>query len=145
MEGIKTVENNTESFENSSHNNSKNNLFLDHNSCLEHSSNSPENYHTIINSIINGEDYDIPDFPNNNNTSQNDIKMNNITSNPLRKRPRSSSIPDFSNTIDSKVVYDHKGEIKAYTDSDFGSDLEERKSTSGGIILMGNSPVYWIS
>ena len=37
------------------------------------------------------------------------------------------------------------GEIKAYTDSDFGGDLEDRKSTSGGIILMGNSPICWIS
>jgi len=37
------------------------------------------------------------------------------------------------------------GEIKAYTDSVFGGDLEDRKFTSGGIILMGNSPICWIS
>jgi len=34
------------------------------------------------------------DSPNN-NTYQSDIKMIDITSNPLRKRPRSPSIPDF--------------------------------------------------
>jgi len=66
----------------------------DHKSCLEHSSNPPEYYYTIINSIINNEDYDMADSPNN-NTYQSDIKMIDITSNPLRKRPRSPSIPDF--------------------------------------------------
>jgi len=40
-------------------------------------------------------------------------------------------------TKDSKIVYNSKGEIKAYTDSDYGGDLEDRRSTSWEIILMG--------
>jgi len=48
----------------------------------------------------------MPDFPNN-NTSQTDIKMTDITSNPLRKRPRSSSIPDFSNTYPNSRLKDN--------------------------------------
>jgi len=50
---------------------------------------------TIINSIINDEDSDMPCSPNNNDTSQFNIKMTDTTSNPLRKRPHSSSIPVF--------------------------------------------------
>jgi len=107
LEGIKTVKNTTENFKNSSLYNSKNNSFPDHKSCLEHESNSPEYYHTIINSIINDKDYDMPDSSNNNNTSQSDIKMTEITSNPLRKRPCSSSIPDFSNTYPNSRFKDN--------------------------------------
>ncbi|ORY20966.1 hypothetical protein LY90DRAFT_516364, partial [Neocallimastix californiae] len=87
LEGIKTVKNTSENFKNSSLNNSKNNSSPYHKSCLEHESNSPEYYHKIINSIINDKDYDMPDSSNNINTSHSDIKMTEITSNPLRKRP----------------------------------------------------------
>ena len=51
----------------------------------------------------------------------------------------------INSTKDYKIVYDGQGEIIAYTDADFGGDLNDRKSTSGGIILMGNSPICWIS
>ncbi|KAL6596801.1 hypothetical protein U3516DRAFT_787411 [Neocallimastix sp. 'constans'] len=51
----------------------------------------------------------------------------------------------MNSTKDYKIVYDGQGEIIAYTDADFGGDLNDRKSTSGRIILMGNSPIFWIS
>jgi len=44
-----------------------------------------------------------------------------------------------------KICYDGKGEILGYTDSDFAGDTKDRKSTSGNIILMGNSPICWTS
>ena len=47
-------------------------------------------------------------------------------------------------TIDYKIKYDGKGDIVGYTDSDYGG-AEDYKSTSGGIILMGNSPICWLS
>ena len=49
----------------------------------------------------------MPDSSNKNNTSQSDIKMSEITSNPLRKRPRSSSIPDFSNSYPNSLFKDN--------------------------------------
>ncbi len=51
----------------------------------------------------------------------------------------------INSTKDYKIKYDGKGELVAYTDSDFAGDKTDRKSTSGGIILMGNSPICWIS
>ena len=44
-----------------------------------------------------------------------------------------------------KITYKGKGEILAYTDSDFAGDLEDRKSTSGYIILMNKDPICWQS
>jgi len=38
-----------------------------------------------------------------------------------------------------------RGSFVAYTDSDFAGCLEDRKFTSGGIILMGTSPICWLS
>ncbi len=37
-----------------------------------------------------------------------------------------------------KITYKGQGEILAYTDSDFAGDPQDRKSTSGYIILMNN-------
>jgi len=42
--------------------------------------------------------------------------------------------------INYKIKYDGKGKITCYTDSDYEGS-EDYKSTSGGIILMGNSPI----
>ena len=46
-------------------------------------------------------------------------------------------------TKDYKLRYNGKGNFIGYTDSDFAGDLEDRKSTSGHIILIGNSPICW--
>jgi len=46
-------------------------------------------------------------------------------------------------TKDYKLRYNGKENIIGYTDSDFIGDLEDRKSTSGHIILMGNSSICW--
>jgi len=51
----------------------------------------------------------------------------------------------INTTKDYKIHYNGKGEIIAYTDSDFAGDIKDRKSTSGNIILMGNSPICWAS
>jgi len=47
-------------------------------------------------------------------------------------------------TINYKIKYDREGDIVGYTDSDYGG-AEDYKSTSGGIILMRNSPICWLS
>jgi hypothetical protein len=47
----------------------------------------------------------------------------------------------INSTKEFKIEYNGKGELVAYTDSDFAGCLEDRKSTSGGIILMGISPI----
>ena len=44
-----------------------------------------------------------------------------------------------------KIKYNGKGDTVGYTDSDFASDILDRKSTSGNIILMGNDPICWNS
>jgi len=51
----------------------------------------------------------------------------------------------LNTTKNYKICYDGTGEIIAYTDSDFAGNLDDRKSTSGNIILMGNSPICWTS
>jgi len=48
-------------------------------------------------------------------------------------------------TKNFKITYKGKGEILAYTDSDFGGDPKDRKSTSGHIILMDKDPICWQS
>ena len=35
--------------------------------------------------------------------------------------------------------------IRLYSDSDFAGDLQDRNSTSGGLILMNGGPVIWYS
>lgn len=51
----------------------------------------------------------------------------------------------LNSTKDFKLKYDGKGELHGYSDSDFAGDIEDRKSTSGHIILFGNSPICWCS
>ena len=51
----------------------------------------------------------------------------------------------INSTKEFKIEYNGKEELVAYTDSDFAGCLEDRKSTSGGIILMGTSPICWLS
>ena len=51
----------------------------------------------------------------------------------------------MNNTKNYKLQYDGLGEFHAYTDSDFAGDVTDRKSTSGHIILSGNSPICWFS
>ena len=46
---------------------------------------------------------------------------------------------------DYKITYDGEGEINAFADADFAGDLDDRKSTSGYIILMGKNPICWCS
>jgi len=51
----------------------------------------------------------------------------------------------LNNTKNFKLLFNGQGHIHAYTDADFAGDKEDRKSTSGHIILMGNSPICWYS
>jgi len=51
----------------------------------------------------------------------------------------------LNTTKNYKIKYDGKGEILGYTDADFAGDIKDRKSTSGHIILFGNSPICWYS
>jgi len=51
----------------------------------------------------------------------------------------------LNSTKDFKIIYNGNGYIHAYSDSDFAGDINDRKSTSGHIILMGNSPICWFS
>ena len=44
-----------------------------------------------------------------------------------------------------KITYDGQGEIIGYADSDHARNLEDRKPTSGYIILMGKNPICWNS
>jgi len=48
-------------------------------------------------------------------------------------------------TKNYKINYKGKGELVGYTDSDFGGDPKDRKSTSGYIILMEKDPICWQS
>ena len=76
----------------------------------------------------------------------------------VNKASRNSEEPTVSNwkkvihilqylntTKNYKIKYDGKGEILGYTDADFAGDIKDRKSTSGHIILFGNSPICWYS
>ena len=49
----------------------------------------------------------------------------------------------INSTKEFKIEYNGKGELVAYTDSDFAGCLEDRNP--GGIILMGTSPICWLS
>ena len=51
----------------------------------------------------------------------------------------------LNTTKNYKIKYDGKGEILGYTDADFAGDVKDRKSTSGHIILFGNSLICWYS
>lgn len=49
----------------------------------------------------------------------------------------------LNSTKDYKLKLSGDGKVNAYTDSDFAGDFKDRKSTSGFIILLGNSPIHW--
>ena len=49
----------------------------------------------------------------------------------------------LNSTKHYKVTYNETGEFAAYTDSDLGGDINDRKSTSGFIIVKGNNPICW--
>jgi len=51
----------------------------------------------------------------------------------------------LNNTINYKITYNGTGSFTAYSDADFGGDRQDRKSTSGNLICVGNTPLYWIS
>eukprot|EP00833_Pecoramyces_ruminatium_P006475 jgi/Orpsp1_1/1180507/evm.model.c7180000073688.1 len=51
----------------------------------------------------------------------------------------------LNNTKEYELYYDGKGKILGYSDSDYAGDLNDRKSTSGNIILMGENPICWNS
>jgi len=51
----------------------------------------------------------------------------------------------LNSTSNYKITYHGKGDFIAYSDSDFAGDINDRKSTSGYIILMGKSPICWSS
>ena len=50
-------------------------------------------------------------------------------------------------TIDLALVYDHSraGHSIGYADAAYGDDLEDRKSTYGHTLLIGNASVTWAS
>jgi len=49
----------------------------------------------------------------------------------------------LNSTKEYKLKLDGQGTLNAYTDSDFAGDIEDRKSTSGYLILIGESPICW--
>jgi len=49
----------------------------------------------------------------------------------------------LNNTLDYKLYYDGIGTITGYSDADYAGDITDRKSISGFIIMLGNSPVIW--
>jgi len=51
----------------------------------------------------------------------------------------------LNQTKDYKIKYDGQGIFHAYSDADFAGDTGDRKSTSGNIFLIGNSPICWTS
>lgn len=51
----------------------------------------------------------------------------------------------LNSTINYKIKYNGKGNINAYTDSDFAGDTKNRKSTSSYLVMFGNSPISWNS
>ena len=56
-----------------------------------------------------------------------------------------TSLQYVKHTKHYKITYDGNGEITAYCDADYAGDIKDMKSTSGNIILMGNSPISWTS
>ena len=51
----------------------------------------------------------------------------------------------LNSSEDYKITYTGTGEFVAFTDSDLGGDIKDKKSTSGHIILMGTNPICWSS
>jgi len=49
------------------------------------------------------------------------------------------------NTMNYGINYTKNNTIKAYTDADYAGDVESRKSTSGFVIMIGDSPTSWCS
>lgn len=50
----------------------------------------------------------------------------------------------LNSTINYKIIINGSLKITAFADSDFASDKNDSKSTSGYIILMGSSPIVWL-
>jgi hypothetical protein len=51
-------------------------------------------------------------------------------------------------TKDLKLILGNKDiplKLKAYSDADLGGDLDKRRSTTGYVIMLGNSPIAWKS
>jgi len=48
-------------------------------------------------------------------------------------------------TKNYNTTYNRIDEIVAFTDSEIGGDIKDKKSTSGQIIHMGKSPICWNS
>ena len=49
-------------------------------------------------------------------------------------------------TVDYRLCYQGQDlQLKGYTDADWGGDLDERKSTSSYVFLLGNSAITWCS
>jgi len=50
-----------------------------------------------------------------------------------------------SKTLQFGILYPRHGDttIRGYTDADWGSDIETRRSTGGYLFMMGNAPITW--
>ena len=52
----------------------------------------------------------------------------------------------LKDTVDYRLCYQGQDlQLKGYTDADWGGDLDEKKSTSGYVFLLGNSAITWCS
>jgi len=51
----------------------------------------------------------------------------------------------FNSTDNYKIIYKRAEEIITFTDVDLGGHINDKKTTYGNIILMGNDPILWIS
>lgn len=55
----------------------------------------------------------------------------------------------LNGTRDLTIVFKRRHiddyDLVAYSDSDWGGNLDNRRSRSGGLILLGGSPIYWSS
>ena len=49
-------------------------------------------------------------------------------------------------TVDYGIRYSgHQLNLEAYSDSDWGGDLDTRRSTTGNCVFMANGPISWVS
>lgn len=55
----------------------------------------------------------------------------------------------LNGTLDLTVIFKRRHmddyDLTAYSDSDWGGNLDNRRSRSGGLILLGGSPIFWSS